>query len=114
MDTHYSDSEADDAYSTSSTSTTSDDDDFDDADVASIDAQHSPTHREPYIGFGQVPMDLDLEMEMEMDVDDTISGERGITALRGNEGEHMHPVKGRSKGEFFGPFPLSVLVWRVE
>ncbi|THH31494.1 hypothetical protein EUX98_g2692 [Antrodiella citrinella] len=107
MDTLYSDSEADDAYSTSSASTTSDDDDFDDAEVASIDGRHPAPHHEPYVGFGEVPMDLDLEVEMEMDVDATISGERGITALRGNEGEHMHPVKERTKVPTSDPITVS-------
>ncbi|KAH8074793.1 hypothetical protein BXZ70DRAFT_963745 [Cristinia sonorae] len=94
MDTLYPDSEADDAYSTSSASTTSDDEDFDEPEVPSVQ------ERPPFVGIGEEPMDLDMEMHMEMDVDDTIHGERGITALRGNEGEHMHPVKGRTKGVY--------------
>ena len=94
MDTLYPDSEADDAYSTSSASTTSDDDEFDEPEGQGPGQPHAS-----YLGIGEVAMDLDLEMEMEMDVDGAISGERGITALRGNEGEHMHPVKERSKGE---------------
>jgi len=111
MDTLYPDSEADDAYSTSSASTTSDDDDFDEPDVASVEG---PRHREPYLGIGEVPMDLDLEMEM--DVDTTITGERGITALRGNDGEYMHPVKERTKGESLDrQFVLyGRSVWHVE
>ncbi|TCD61061.1 tyrosine/serine/threonine protein phosphatase pps1, partial [Steccherinum ochraceum] len=104
MDTLYPDSEIDDAYSTSSNSTTSDDDDFDDADVASVEGQDPGAYLG---GVREVPMDLDLDMEMEMDVDVTINGERGIAGLRGNEGEHMHPVKDRSKAPASTPLTVS-------